>query len=68
MDADTTNSVNAAIRNKDLVGLVRLLDLKPKMWGSCSRFFHETQRNETITLLRKLTTEGFGVGLQSRAI
>lgn len=54
-----------AINNKDLVELVRLLEFDPGKWSSGSKFFHESQRNEVVTLLHKLTTEGFGVGLQS---
>lgn len=63
MNADSIDSMKLAIQNKDLAELVRLVELKPELWGSELKFFHESDSNEFafVTFLRKLTIEGLTV-------
>lgn len=57
------DSMKLAIANKDFAQFVRLLELTPDLWNSGSKPFQESEHSR-VTLLHKLTTERFAIGLQ----
>lgn len=63
MSEGLINSMVLIIQNKDFLEFIRLVELTPEPWSSSCKYFRASDTN--ITLLVKLTVEGYAMGIQS---
>lgn len=62
MSENMIELMRLAVENRDFAQFVHLLDQRPEMWTSEAKLFLDSDSN--VSLLRKLTTVGFAIGLQ----